>query len=154
MRGSRTCAPRTIRRCRAAPHAGRTTCFPTRPRSSSSWPPARCPPGGCARTSARCSARVERLDLGGVLLVDRLALELHRGRQLVAAGQPVALDDVELLDLLHPRELLVGPVDALLDLLRAGVLLRELLQRLALEAVLRGPGGREVRVEDDQRRVV
>ena len=43
------------------------------------------------RTSASAAAhrlRVERLDLVGVLGVDRLALELHRRRQLLAAWQP------------------------------------------------------------------
>src|ERR1700758_2492607 len=52
------------------------------------------------------SLRVQRLDLVVVLLVDRLALELHRRRQLVAAGLPIARDEVELLDLLDPGELL------------------------------------------------
>ena len=46
-----------------------------------------------------------------VLRRDRLALELHRRRQLVAAGQPVAGDDRELLDLLDARELGVALVD-------------------------------------------
>ena len=58
--------------------------------------------------SAPLSVPVHRLDLGGVLLGDRLALELHRRRQLVAAGQPVARDDREPLDLLDARELGVG----------------------------------------------
>src|SRR5439155_3158954 len=57
---------------------------------------------------------VHGLDFLGVLAVDRLALELHRRRQLVAARLPVARDDVELLDLFDPRELGVGRVDALL----------------------------------------
>ena len=52
------------------------------------------------------------LDLGGVLLRDRLALELHRGRQLVAARHPVTLHDRELLDLFHTRQRRVGGIDA------------------------------------------
>src|SRR4051794_24249290 len=94
-----------------------------------------CPPGACryenaaagaaplARARANASGRrtratrllrVELLDLVGVLLVDRLALELHRRRQLVAARLPVHRQDLEALDLLDPGELLVGRVDALL----------------------------------------
>jgi hypothetical protein len=48
-------------------------------------------------------ARVHLVDLLRVLLGDRLALELHRRRQLVASWEPVTLDDRELLDLLHAR---------------------------------------------------
>src|SRR3954452_14857747 len=55
--------------------------------------------GARAAREAR-SARVELLDLVRVLLVDGLALELHRGRQLVAARLPVDRQDLELLDLL------------------------------------------------------
>ena len=54
---------------------------------------------------------VESLDLGRVLRRDRLALELHRRGQLVAAGHPVIRQDGEPLDLLDARELLVGAVD-------------------------------------------
>src|SRR5581483_10780 len=55
-------------------------------------------PGDAARLR---TLGVHRVDLRRVLLRDRLALQLHRRRELVARGQPVALDDVELLDLFH-----------------------------------------------------
>src|SRR4051812_17131338 len=97
---------------------------------------------------------VERLDRLAVLLGDRLALELHRRRQLIAARQPVALDDDELLDLLDPRELRVGRVDALLDLLAHLVVVRERLERRVLDALLLRPHRREVGVEHDERCVV
>src|SRR4051794_25722138 len=58
--------------------------------------------------------RVQLLDLRLVLLVDRLALELHRRRQLVAARLPIRREDLELLDLLDAREVLIGAVDPLL----------------------------------------
>src|SRR2546423_5862299 len=51
---------------------------------------------------------VHGVDLGRVLGRDRLALELHRGRELVSARQPVFLEQRELLDLFDARELLVG----------------------------------------------
>src|SRR3954452_4294686 len=107
-----------------------------------SWPP------------APLLAGVHRLDLRRVLLGNRLALELHRRRQLVTAGGPVALDDRELLDLLDAGELLVGGVDGLLHGLAHLLGLRELLERLARDPVLLRVDGREVGVEDDERRVV
>src|SRR5438270_10535797 len=58
--------------------------------------------------------RVHRVDLLRVLLRDRLALELHRRRELVAARQPVARDDRELLDPFDARKPLVGRVHGLL----------------------------------------
>src|SRR3712207_9097878 len=60
-------------------------------------------PAGVAGPAAEAPSGVEPLDLVLVLLLDRLALELHRRRELVAAGLPVALDDVELLDLLDRK---------------------------------------------------
>ena len=65
----------------------------------------------------------------GVLLGDRLALELHRRRQLVAAGQPVAREMRELLDLLDARELRVGGVDARLHRRAHPLVARQRLQR-------------------------
>src|SRR3954470_7496185 len=62
------------------------------------------------------SARGAALYLRRVLRVDRLALELHRRCQLGAARLPVDRQDLELLDLLDARELLVGAVDPGLDL--------------------------------------
>src|SRR4051794_8690562 len=63
---------------------------------------------GSLRSGRRC---VEGLDAIGVLRRDRLALELHRRRQLVAAGLPLLGEQREALDLLDARELLVGAVD-------------------------------------------
>jgi hypothetical protein len=77
---------------------------------------------------AQASALVQRVDLRGVLLVDRLALELHRRGELVAAREPVALDDVELLDLLDPSEALIGILDAGGDRLADAVVDRKFLQ--------------------------
>src|SRR5215207_9549725 len=82
-----------------------------------------------ARAAAERRSGVHRLYLAGVLLGDRLALELHRGRQLVAARSPVPAQDGELLDLLDPRELRVGLVDRRLDRRADRVLLREILGR-------------------------
>src|SRR5579875_1633259 len=64
--------------------------------------------GAPVRRCAGSLAGVHPLDRGGVLLGDRPALELHRGRQLLAARQPVSRDEVELLDLFDARELGVG----------------------------------------------
>src|SRR3954470_19298822 len=58
-------------------------------------------------------SRIERLDLGPVFVRDRTALELHRRGQLVAAGQPLLLEQRPALDLLHPRQGGVGLVDLL-----------------------------------------
>src|SRR4051794_35584598 len=58
---------------------------------------------------------VETLDQLGVLLGDRLALELHRRRELVAARQPFAGEQLVALDLLDARQLRVGPPHRLGD---------------------------------------
>src|SRR5207302_5120510 len=104
-------------------------------------------------TSRPALLRVQRLDLVLVLLGDRLALELHGRRELLPARLPVGREELELLDLLHAGQVLVGAVHALLDGLDHGVLAREVLDRLALEAVLAGETGGRVRVERDQRGV-
>src|SRR5436305_12714625 len=71
---------------------------------------------------------IETFDFWGVLLGDRLALELHRRRQLLAARQPFVAQQRELLDLLHAREAAVGDVHLGLNTLDtlgvAGVLAR------------------------------
>src|SRR5437660_1376066 len=111
-----------------------------------------------ARTSADVGTqrllRVQRVDLVLVLPDDRLALELHRGSQFVAAGLPVSGQDLELLDLLHAGELLVGPVHTLLEGRDHRLLPGQLLDGLALQAVLAREAGHGVRVERDQRHVV
>src|SRR5215208_4471412 len=92
---------------------------------------------------------VKGVDLLRVLLDDRLSLQLHRGRQLVASRLPVGGEDLELLHLLDAGELLVGRVEALLDLgdqllvggKRLGVL---------VGAVLGGPALGRLRVERQQ----
>ena len=100
-------------------------------------------------------ARVHRLDLRGVLLGDRLALELHRRRQLVATGQPVAPDDRELLDLLDAGELRVGRSTPSWHLVAHAFLGRPAPPaRCPRCPCLRRPRGREVGVEHDQRGVV
>src|SRR3712207_9451845 len=62
------------------------------------------------------SVVVERLDLVLPVLGDGLALELLRGRDLALVLGQLAVEQVELLDLLDLREVLVGRVDGLLDL--------------------------------------
>src|SRR4051794_34233700 len=89
--------------------------------------------GTCHPEPGAASAGVQRLDLPLVLLADRLALELHRRRQLVAARRPVAPDDREPLDLLHPRELRVARVHGALDLLAHRVVAGQRLQRRVLD---------------------
>ena len=54
---------------------------------------------------------VEILDLGGVLREDRLALELHRQRDLVTAGLPQRRQYAEAFDLFHPRQFRVARGD-------------------------------------------
>src|SRR5215217_2308624 len=90
------------------------------------------------------SARVERVDLGRVLLRDRPALQLHGRRELVPAGQPVARHDVEALDLLDPGELGVGLVDALLHRSADALVGGQAGQVGVLDALALGPGGGEV----------
>src|SRR5205085_5039875 len=63
---------------------------------------------------SRISRAVELRDLLLVLLLDRLALQLHRRRELVAAWLPLGREDLELLDLLDARHLVIGRVDLLL----------------------------------------
>src|SRR4051812_37255708 len=96
---------------------------------------------------------VQRFDLLRVLLVDRLALELHGRRQLVAAGLPVGREDLELLDLLDACEVLVGAVDALLHGGDHLVVRREALEGRVVDPVLLREAGRHVGVERDQRDV-
>src|SRR5436309_5282707 len=65
---------------------------------------------------SRQLAPVHRLDLGLVLLADRLALQFHRRSQLLPTGVPILTQDGELLDPLHVGHLLVHLIDRLLDL--------------------------------------
>src|SRR5215203_2892926 len=53
-----------------------------------------------AEPAASAELRVERLYLAGVLLSDRLPLELHGWRELLATGLPFVLEHLEALDLL------------------------------------------------------
>ena len=101
-----------------------------------------------------CSARVESLDLGLVLAVDRPPLELHGRRQLVAAGLPLVLDDREPLDLLHPREMRIGLVDRRGNRLSNPLVAGERGDRPVRQRVLLGEGGADVRIQDHQRDVV
>src|SRR5215211_938188 len=72
--------------------------------------------GAAGRAGCFRKLRVEGLYLGRVLLGDRLALELHRGRQLLATGLPLVLEQLEALDLLDAGQLLVGHGHTALDL--------------------------------------
>src|SRR5215218_4428254 len=96
------------------------------------------PKGIYGRRAPSCPRllRVQLLDLGGVLLGDRLSLELHGGSQLVPAGLPVRGEELELLDLLHPGEVLVARLDLPLDPFDHLVVLGEVLDRGVLEAQL------------------
>src|SRR4051812_36480259 len=63
---------------------------------------------------------VQRIDLVREVLVDLLALQLQRRRQLVLVLRQLAIQDVELLDLLDLGQVVVGLVDRLLDFVLAG----------------------------------
>ena len=91
--GRVTCGRCDARRASAAGCARRSAPHPT----AGSPPSAAC---AFVRGTARRSPRA-------YFARDRLALELHRRRQLVAAGQPLVGQQRELLDLLDARELLV-----------------------------------------------
>src|SRR5215211_651182 len=99
------------------------------------------------------SVVVEGVDLVRVLLDDGLALELHRRRELVTPGFPVHGEDLELLHLLHAGELLVGLIEAVLDLGDELLVLGERLQVVAGVMLLR-PALRGLGVERQQRAYV
>src|SRR5437763_10766891 len=138
----------------AAAAASRGPAAPAMSRFQMAWTLA----ARAARTSADVGTQrllgVQGLDLALVLPDDRLALELHRGCELVAARLPLRGQDLELLDLLHAGEILVGPVHALLDGRDHGLLPGQLLDGLTLQAVLARKAGHGVRVQRDQRHVV
>ena len=88
------CSPTASCCARSRPSCARSSAGTTTGRSPArwrAWSPTRSAPPEWRRGYFAYIASICR----GVLLVDRLALELHRRRQLVAAGQPVALDDRE-----------------------------------------------------------
>src|SRR4051812_40460701 len=66
-------------------------------------------------------AVVERVDLVPEVLVDLLALDLQRRRELALVLAQVAVENRELLHLLDLRQVLVGRVDRLLDLVARAV---------------------------------
>ena len=74
-----------------------------------------------ARATARAAAAladqplVQRVEALGVLLVDDVALDLQRRRQLAGLLREVVVEDEEPLDLLDLRVLLVGAVELGLD---------------------------------------
>src|SRR6184192_2002872 len=102
--------------------------------------------------AAGSSSAVQRLDLGRVLLGDRLALELHGRRDLVAARLPRRGQQRVRLDLLDAREPCVAPLDGAVDL-RLDALVLDELRDVGREPVLGEPRGR-LGVEDDERRHV
>src|SRR5206468_60059 len=65
----------------------------------------------CRPWAVPLSLRVHVVDDVLVLRVDERALELHRRRQLVVLRREDLLDEPELLDRLHPGELLVDALD-------------------------------------------
>src|SRR5215211_8593775 len=98
------------------------------------------PKSSQATPAGRRLSGVQRLDLVRVLLGDRLALELHRRGQLLSSRLPLLAEQLELLDLLHARQLLVGTLDPGADLL---------LRRFPGVVARLG-----IRIEGDQRHVV
>src|SRR6185312_9749576 len=98
--------PSRWRRCESSSPAGPAPTIPTCVRICV-WAVALFASGnGVSRTLG-----VERLHLGRVLGGDPAAFELHRRRQLLAAGQPLAREQAEALDLLDARQVPVGLVD-------------------------------------------
>src|SRR5215467_9260145 len=94
---------------------------------------------------------VHRVDDFGVLRRDQAALELHGGRDLVAAGFPEGRQDGEALDLLHPRQLAVAGVDRGVDGGVDGRVGGQGGGGGVAGAVVGGEGGGRVGVEHDQR---
>src|SRR3954447_484087 len=105
-------------------------------RSQTPFTPRPTPP--LSRTGRRAWAwtakllRVERLELLRVELVDHVALDLQRRRQLTSLLREVVVEDEEALDLLNARVVLVDPVQLALDqldvlrfLVQGGEVLRE-----------------------------
>src|SRR4051812_8764709 len=100
------------------------------------------------------SVVVELVDLGGVLLQDGSALELHRGRQLVAGGLPVLAENGEPFDLLDASKAQVRPGDALLQLTAYQCVRRERSEVVSRQPMLFREGRCGFRVEHDERDVV
>src|SRR4051794_39696296 len=105
-----------------------------------------------AETGSR--SHVEKLDPVGILLVDRLASQLHRRRQFGAAGFPEGRQYLVLLDLLDPRELFVSCGDALGDDLHDPRVAAEGHPRRLAQPGTFGVRGAGVWVERDERHVV
>src|SRR5680860_789275 len=97
---------------------------------------------------------VEIFDLLLVLRGDRLALQLHCRRQLVATGQPLAGDDLALLDLLDPRQFGVGLIYRGGQRRKDQFVRGQLVQGDPFESVLRSPDGGVVGIKHDQGDVV
>ncbi len=97
---------------------------------------------------------VEVLDLGRVLFGDRLAPQLHRRGQLVAAGRPVTVQHREALDLLDAAQMRVGTLDAGRYLVERGGLSCDRRDRPVGQPVPCRERGARVRVQHDQRDVV
>src|SRR6478672_2370868 len=98
---------------------GRSRCPPSRPVAKSAassrviaslWPSKT----GITRRASACFA-VERVERVGVLLVDDVALDLERRRQLAGLLREVVVEDEEALDLLDRGVLRVGPFELGLD---------------------------------------
>src|SRR6266571_4764020 len=85
--------------------------FPCTEHAERPYPAARCARGHPPRSGEGSSGAVHGLDLGTVLLVDELALELHGRRQFVVLGGELPLDQVKPLDRLDAREIDVDLLD-------------------------------------------
>src|SRR5213592_4517594 len=102
--------------------------------------------------AAGSSGAVQRVDLGRVLLGDRLALELHGRRDLFAARLPRRGQQPVRLDLLDARQACVAALHGGVDVGPDALVLDEL-GDVGREPVLGEPRGR-LGVEDDERRHV
>src|SRR5216683_5860827 len=67
------------------------------------------------RLSHRSFAAIHGVDLAGVTLVHKTALQLHGRRQFLVLGRQLPLDQIEFLDGLDPGEIDVHRLDLALD---------------------------------------
>src|ERR687890_731611 len=87
------------------------------PRTMTELSPFRTPPSPAAVDVRRSALRIQTVEEAGVLLVDHVALDLERRRQLAGLLREVVVEDRELLDLLDLRVVAVDVVEDRLDAL-------------------------------------
>src|SRR4051812_25984357 len=92
-----------------------------------------------ATLGGRRASAIERLDLLGEPCVDTAPLELGGGGHEIGVGQPFLAQDLHPLDPLSVVEPAHRLGEALVDLVDDRRLVRQLLERLALESVLGCP---------------